>query len=84
MKNLGLIAITINKFRPKKSKSCDLELPNHLNGVFKASKINTNGLQTLFILYYLRWLVLFSISYGPLYSQNSGLLYLSIENSPIF
>jgi len=41
MKNLGLFARTIKKFRPKKSKSCDLELANNLNGDFKTSKINT-------------------------------------------
>ena len=41
MKNLGLFAKTIKKFKPKKSRACDLELPNYLKGDFKAFKINT-------------------------------------------
>lgn len=40
MKNLGLFAKTIKKFKPNKIKPSELELPNHLNGDFKAPKIN--------------------------------------------
>lgn len=40
MKNVDWLAKNVKKLKPKKAKTFELELLNHLNGDLKVSKIN--------------------------------------------